>query len=140
MNEITHAIAGLIENYSGWLILLLFLGGGDAIGRALSGRRANAALKAELKATKNENTNLKELGAANNTSIDGSKIGKLAGQARDALDDNTDLLNLLHQIHAADCTYPQLAQPIRDHLDDIIGRHRNRRTPLAAAKKTKGKA
>jgi hypothetical protein len=132
MNDLAHAVAQLINDWGGFIVVVVFLGGGDVIGRALSGRRANQKLRGELKATKAETARLHEL-MSNTSRALGSGQGRgnaevaaLAEQARAALDDRAHALDLLSQIQATGRAWPQLPQELRDEIDQALLRLRAR--------------
>lgn len=132
MDQLAQAVAQLLNDWGGFIIVVVFLGGGDVIGRALSGRRANQKLRGELKATKAELGRVHEL-MSNTTRALGSGQGNgsadvaaLAEQARAALDDRAHALDLLSQIQATDRAWPQLPQELRDEIDQALLRLRAR--------------
>jgi hypothetical protein len=129
MDAILQAIAHLIDDW-GWLLLFAMLcGGGDVIGRALSGRRANQRLRGELKATKAALKHLRaqapdaralESGAAS------GDVAALAKQLRAALDDRTRALELLSRVEATDQAWPQLPKSLRTDIDAALAQLRTR--------------
>lgn len=130
MNELAQAVAQLVNDW-GWLLVIAVVGGGgDAIGRALSGRRANQKLRGELKATKAELGRVHELVKNTSRALDSGRgagdVGALAEQARSALDDRAHVLDLLSQIQATDRAWPQLPQELRDDIDQALLRLRAR--------------
>jgi hypothetical protein len=133
VDQLLHAIAQLISDWGGILFFFLVLGGGDAIGRALSGRRANQKLRGELKASKAELTCMHSLVSNAFRALGGNgtpDVAALAEQARSALNDRAVALDLLNQVQAADRAYPQLPQELRDDIDQALLRLRAR--PSAA--------
>lgn len=140
MNELAQAIAHLVNDWGWLLVFALFAGGGDAFGRALSGRRANQKLRGELKATKAENARIHELMSNTTRALgsgqggDSADVAALAEQARVALDDRALVLDLLSQIQATDRAWPQLPQDLRDEIDRALLRLRAR--PVNASERT----
>lgn len=111
------------------MFLIVAVGGGEGVGLALSGRRANAKLRAANKALKHERDHLKELfdsitHASGGQS--GSDIAALAAQAKNALDDRSEVIGLLNQVQATDRAYPQLPQELREDIDETLRRLRTR--------------
>lgn len=135
MDQLLQALAHLINDWGWLLVLAAVCGGGDVVARALSGRRANARLRGELKATKAELKGARaelqrmhELVASTTRVLtsggDGADVAALAEQARGALDDRAHVLDLLSQVQAADRAYPQLPQELREDLDHALLRLR----------------
>jgi hypothetical protein len=131
VNDIAQAVAHLINDW-GWLIVLgLVTGGGDALGRIFDGRRKNAALKAKLDAATEENSRLENLLTSATQTLggsgaDGAEIAGLVAQARTAVDDRAELMDLLSQVQATDNAVPQLPQELHDAIADVLGRYRSR--------------
>jgi hypothetical protein len=131
VNDIAEAIAHLITDW-GWLIILgLVMGGGDALGRVLDGRRKTAVLKAKLAAADTENGRLENLLTSatqtlGGSSAEGAEIAGLVAQARTAVDDRAELMDLLSQVEATDTAVPQLPQKLSDAITDVLGRYRSR--------------
>lgn len=127
VNEIAHAVAQLIDNFGWLLFVFLFFGGGDVLGRALSGRRKNARLKGEVETLQRENDRLNELlTSAMGSGPDGPRVAELVEQARTALDDRSELMDLVTQVQSTDRAVPQLPQELRDQIDQVLVRYRSR--------------
>jgi hypothetical protein len=147
MNDIAVAIAHVINDW-GWLIIIgLVTGGGDVVGRMVDGRRKRAALKATLDAAKAENARLNnQLTAATQTlggSTDGTDVAGLIAQARTAMDDRAELMDVLAQVLATDNAVPQLPAQLHTDIAEVLGRYRARlanREVDAPAALTAGKA
>lgn len=125
MDQLLEALARLVDDWGWLLVVMFFMGGGDALGRILSGRRANATLRAKLKVTKEENDHLRELMKNTTHALspgpgapqDPDGVAALAEQTRKALEDRAVLLGLLIEVRASDRAWPQLPEELLKDID-----------------------
>jgi hypothetical protein len=130
-----HDFWQFLSNNFFWIMIGFGLFGGGAFeggSRILDGHRKNALLTAQLKQVTKENKRMEKLLLK---SMDPREVQKVIESDDEhpmdtvarKLDDRSDMINLLHQVQAADRAMPQLPHEIREELDEILLRHRHKR-------------
>lgn len=106
-------------------------------------RAALKAKQAELEAvTAERDRYLTALtSGTNGSNPDAAKIAELAEQTRTALDDRSELMDIVSRVQSQDLAYPQLPKALADDIAGVLGRYRSRlalredRTPVTVPKR-----